>query len=139
MVEKDVLCSIKPQYVEKILNGSKTVELRRKFNVELINSRLFIYATSPVMAVVASANIKNIEYFDIQKIWNLYGDASGITENSYYNYFKNCELGYVIHLDNVKKLPNEILRSNLIKKGIYPPQSYRYIEWKNLKKTEHDQ
>jgi hypothetical protein len=40
---QDVLFSIKPNYADKILDGRKTVELRRRFtNSEVIGSLAFI-------------------------------------------------------------------------------------------------
>ena len=94
MVSRDVLCSIKPKYVELILNGSKTLELRRKFNRDLVNSSIFIYATHPVMAVVASATITKIETLEIFEIWRQYEGQSGVNEAHFFDYFKGCELGW---------------------------------------------
>lgn len=44
---KSILISIKPEYVEKILNGEKTIEIRKtKPNIEL-PCKVYIYCTKP--------------------------------------------------------------------------------------------
>ena len=54
--QRDVVLSIKPVYSEKILNGSKTVKLRRRFPVSAPNGTLaYIYSTSPVKAISRTA------------------------------------------------------------------------------------
>ena len=49
----DVILSIKPKHVEKILSGEKQYEFRKQIfkNPEVEN--IFIYASSPVKKIVA--------------------------------------------------------------------------------------
>ena len=79
---KSILISIKPQYVEKILNGEKTIEIRKtKPNIEL-PCKVYIYCTMPnkqenrkphswevvwLKRVVAEFTLKNISYW--QPYW----------------------------------------------------------------------
>ena len=59
MVSDSILISIKPEYVEKIFNGEKKWEYRRKTpNTDV--KKMVIYATAPVSAVVGEAEIKSI-------------------------------------------------------------------------------
>ncbi len=53
--------SIHPRYVEAILDGRKTVELRKRMPRAEIGTQLVIYASMPKCAVVASAVIDRIE------------------------------------------------------------------------------
>ena len=54
--QRDVVLSLEPVYSEKILNGSKTVKLRRRFSVSAPNGALaYIYSTSPVKAISRTA------------------------------------------------------------------------------------
>ena len=60
-IKRDVLMSIRPQYASKILDGRKTVELRRKFpEVGAIGATVLIYSSSPVKAIVGTARIKKV-------------------------------------------------------------------------------
>jgi predicted transcriptional regulator len=54
--KRDFLLSIHPTYVEKIVGGMKTVELRRRFAEDVApGAILLIYSTSPTQALVGSA------------------------------------------------------------------------------------
>src|SRR6266851_9958504 len=59
---KDLLISIKPEYASAILEGRKTVELRRKFPEDVaFGSRLYIYSSSPIQAVVGIASVTRVD------------------------------------------------------------------------------
>lgn len=57
----NIILSIHPEYVEKILAGEKTVELRRllpRQNVE----KIYIYSTSPVKKIVGYFTGRRFDY-----------------------------------------------------------------------------
>ena len=59
-MQDTVLLSIRPEFVEMILNGEKHFEYRRiPFRRENIN-RMIIYATSPVCRVVGECLIDGV-------------------------------------------------------------------------------
>lgn len=59
---KSILISIKPQWVEKILNGEKTIEIRKsKPNVEL-PCKVYIYCTNGYMLY----DLRNEDYLDLK-------------------------------------------------------------------------
>jgi hypothetical protein len=49
-IKNDILISIQPEYADQIMDGCKTVELRRRF-VETLDqdTRLFIYSSNPAI------------------------------------------------------------------------------------------
>jgi predicted transcriptional regulator len=53
----DALISIRPGYANAILDGTKTIELRRRVPELVSGTRLWIYATRPTAAVVGVAPI----------------------------------------------------------------------------------
>ena len=57
---RSLLISIRPTFVEQILTGTKTVELRRKKPQLRPGAAVYIYATAPVKAVVARAQLAGI-------------------------------------------------------------------------------
>ena len=55
-LKRNVLISVRPLYAKEIVEGRKTVELRRKFpGTEAAGGTVVIYSSSPVRAVVAVA------------------------------------------------------------------------------------
>lgn len=119
-----VLMSIKPEYVEKILNGTKKYEYR-KMKTKLDIDKIIIYSTNPVKKVVAEVEVKNILIDTPENIWNKTKEYSGTTKKFYDAYFKNkkeaiaYELYEIIIYDNPKTL-SELGINNV-------PQSYMYI------------
>ena len=44
---KSIMISIQPQYVEKILNGEKTIEIRKTMPKCELPCKVYIYCTKP--------------------------------------------------------------------------------------------
>ncbi|WP_262029429.1 hypothetical protein [Microvirga sp. Mcv34] len=124
-----VLMSIRPQYVRKILEGTKTVELRRKFSQNFQSGVLLIYATAPVMAVVGAARIVLAKDMPITQIWRMHRKESGVCKTEFDAYFHNVERGYVLSLSQVMPLENCVTRGEMYERyGLVPPQSYRILD-----------
>lgn len=58
--DKSVLMSIKPQWVAKILNGEKTIEVRKKFPKDFVGW-VYIYCTKGGVGVIKDRNGKAVE------------------------------------------------------------------------------
>jgi predicted transcriptional regulator len=128
--KRDVLFSIHPFYADKILDGQKTVELRRKFpEFGTSGSTALIYATSPVRAVVGTARIKTVFRLSLSKLWKAHGAAACIARGDFDGYFAGQDYGFAIMLDSAKQLKSQLAASVLeVEFGIVPPQSYRYLD-----------
>jgi predicted transcriptional regulator len=126
---QDVLFSIKPNYADKILDGRKTVELRRRFtNSEVTGSLAFIYSTSPVRELVGYARIRDVRRLSVGDIWREYRDAAGIDKADFDSYFEGKREGYVIVLDEPTRLADGVPIADLRERfGFVPPQSFRYV------------
>ena len=65
--------SIKPQYATRIVDGVKTVELRRRFPYGTVTgARLYVYASVPIQALIGYATISTVERLAIREIWEKY-------------------------------------------------------------------
>ena len=124
-----VLFSVKPAYADKILDGRKTVELRRRFtNAEVVGSLAFIYSTSPVRELVGYARIRDVRLLRIVDIWREYRDVAGIDKVDFDSYFAGKREGYVIVLDEPTRLAGGVPIADLRERfGFVPPQSFRYV------------
>jgi predicted transcriptional regulator len=126
---QDVLFSIKPTYADKILDGRKTVELRRRFtDAEVVGSLAYIYSTSPVRELVGYARIRDVRRLRVRDIWREYRDAAGIGKSDFDAYFEGRREGYVIVLDEPTRLADGVPIQRLRERfGFVPPQSFRYV------------
>lgn len=127
---RDVVLSVHPKYSEKILQGQKTVELRRRFPMpEQSGITLYIYSTSPVQAMVGMAGIKEVQKLPVQKIWTEFNKSALIKSKDFRRYFRKLESGFVLILYDVRPFPQPIQLSRLREEfGFRPPQSFLYVK-----------
>lgn len=138
--QRDVVLSIKPNYSKSILDGRKTVELRRRFPVSAPNGTLaYIYSTSPVKAMVGTAAIRNVLKLPIEQLWAEFETTASIERDQFNAYFEGLEQGFALILDDAKAfsrpLPLNELRENF---GFEPPQSFLYAK-RDLRKAVRDE
>jgi len=119
-----ILLSIKPEYVEKILDGRKKFEFRKrisKYEVETI----IVYSTSPAMKVLAEVKVEGILAFSPTKLWKKTKMSAGISREKYRAYFKGCKVAYAFKLGEVVVCsPPKTLQDYGV---ATPPQSFVYI------------
>jgi len=119
-----ILLSINPEHVENILNGSKLFEFRKircKNNVD----KIVIYATFPVMRVVAEVDVENVIEGDLDEVWNHTKKYSGIKRSFYDKYYNGKNKAVAYKLRNVKKYKRQKLLSDF---GVRcAPQSFVYL------------
>ena len=137
---RDVVLSIKPYYTDKIFQGLKTVELRRRFPVSAPKGTLaYIYSTSPVRAMVGMAEIQDVLKLPVEKIWHDFSENAFIERQKFDQYFEGISEGYALKFANVRLFQRRLHLSELrVKYGFEPPQSYLYVKH-NLRKALRDE
>lgn len=120
--------SIRPTYVERILDGRKTIELRRRFPIPLEpGSDVLLYSTSPVQSIVAIASLESVIELAVSWLWRTCGHAAAVTRQEFESYFEGRQRGYALRLDCVRRLAKPIHLSDLARRFEFsPPQSYCY-------------
>ena len=119
-----LLMSINPEHVENILSGNKKFEFRKTKCKEHIDS-IIIYSTSPVMKIVAEAEVTDIIEDTPQAIWKKTKYAAGIDKSFFDKYYsgRNTAVAYV--LGKVKRYEAPKRLSDFGVKAA--PQSYVYV------------
>ncbi|MBF0568295.1 MAG: ASCH domain-containing protein [Nitrospirae bacterium] len=126
MIKRHILISIKPEYANKIFDGTKTVELRRKFPKLEKRCLAFVYATAPVKALIGVCQIEKVISAPPQELWSKVGKQAGITYDEYNKYFSGALEAQGIFFSATTLFPEPIpLHEVWI--GVTAPQSYRYI------------
>lgn len=121
-----VLLSIKPEFAEKIFDGTKKYEFRRSVFKNKNVKTVVVYASSPVQQVIGEFEIETILNHNLQELWNLTKDYSGITKNFFFEYFINKENGYAIKIKEAKRYDRALsLKDDF---NATPPQSFMYLE-----------
>ena len=102
--QRDVVLSIRPSYSTKIMQGIKTVELRRRFPVSAPRGTIaYIYSTSPVQAMVGSAEIAQVMKLPVADIWKKFNKMAQIERSSFNEYVTVRKEGFGIRFTNVRR------------------------------------
>ncbi|VEU79962.1 ASCH domain-containing protein [Haploplasma axanthum] len=121
---KKILISINPQYVARILDGSKKYEFRTKAAKQDIN-KLIIYSTFPTKKVVAEVEIIEVLEMTPEDLWEETKTYSGIELDAYTKYFENRKVAYAYKLGKIRRFAEP---RDLEYYGIsFAPQSFVYI------------
>lgn len=125
---RDVVLSVRPTYSTKIMEGKKTIELRRRFPVSAPRGTIaYIYSTSPVQAMVGSAEIAGIFKLPVPDIWERFGKMAEIEQSSFDEYFAGVRDGFALRFTNVRAFSRSIELPELRRRfGFEPPQSFLY-------------
>lgn len=132
-----LLVSIKEKYVNKILSGEKTIELRKSKPKAQIGDTIVIYTTQPKKAITAIAVIKNIIVLAPTDMWVQHQSNLGVSKDEFENYYQANDKAIGIELSHVHVLDEEILLSaiKVVYPGFSPPQTFRYLnKFESLKK-----
>lgn len=122
---KALLLSIKPEYVEKILQGEKKFEYRKRLAKEDV-SYIYVYSTAPSMKVVASVHIEGHLSDSPTALWEKTKAAAGISRAKFRDYFRGCKTAYAYKLGKVEVFESP---KNLSDLGVaVAPQSFVYIK-----------
>lgn len=135
MPDNTILLSIKPQYAEKIFEGSKTVELRRVFPKRIKQGALvLIYVSSPVKSLSGSFKVVRVVKKPVKELWKIVNKKAGVTYEEFNTYYEGTSVGVAIFFTEVCRHRNPIELKDLKKKvlGFSPPQGFRYANRKEL-------
>jgi len=83
----DILLSINPQFVDKIISGEKKYEFRTRVAKKRVK-RIVIYCTFPRMKILAEAEILGVLKMDPESLWKETQKQAGITKSFFDAYFK---------------------------------------------------
>lgn len=121
-----VLLSIKPEFAEKIFDGTKKYEFRKNIFKNTDVTTVVVYASSPVQRVIGEFSIETILNDNIDAVWKETAPFSGITHDFYLSYFANKERAYAIKIRDARRYrkARRLSDYNLA----YAPQSFAYIQ-----------
>jgi predicted transcriptional regulator len=119
----DAIISIHPVYADAILTGEKTIELRRRFPELSSGTRLWIYSTRPIGAVIGFATIRDVLRAHPATIWKRHGEDAGVDHASFKTYFDGAREAVAILLAAARRVgPITIDQLREIRERFHPPQ-----------------
>lgn len=120
-----VILSIKPEFAEKIFNGSKKFEFRRRLYKNKQIRTIVVYASSPISKVIGEFEIGDVIHDELNSLWQATSEHSGISRDYYFDYFKGTDKGYAIAVKKAELYEEPVCIKETF--GIKPPQSFAYL------------
>lgn len=128
-INEAIILSAKPRYAALIVDGTKTVELRRKAPLRW-NLPVLLYASSPMQCLLATCRIWKIQKDRPTVFRDQVLALCGLTEAEFSAYFEGCEVGAALYLRDVVPLskPPTLAEMRARVPTFRPPQNFGYIE-----------
>jgi predicted transcriptional regulator len=118
--------SIKPEFVEKIFDGTKRYEYRKIQFKQTSVRTVVVYSTQPVGQIVGEFDIDEILCDEPLALWETTHDGAGIDAAFFGQYFLGRERAVAIKIGSTR-LYDPPLDPNDLFENFVAPQSFRYI------------
>jgi|WetSurMetagenome_2_1015567.scaffolds.fasta_scaffold80334_2 predicted transcriptional regulator len=129
------LLSIKPEYSEKIFEGTKKVELRKKIP-KAKHMYFLVYESSPTQSLRGLIKIKGVKHLPISEIISGYSKKAAVKPQFISEYYRNHDMGYVIEIEKTREFKNLIKIDSIRKRMKFsPPQNYMYFNPEDIMPT----
>lgn len=109
-----VILSIKPEFANKIFNGTKKFEFRRTLFKNKEVKKIVVYASAPISKVIGEFEIDRIFHEELDLLWNQTSKFSGITEDYYTEYFNGKDTGYAIEVKTQRNMKSSCVSSKIL-------------------------
>jgi predicted transcriptional regulator len=123
-VASAVIISIKPEFAHRILDGSKTIELRRSAMGLEPRDVVLVYISAPEQRLGFWFRVAKVETLPVEGMWSRHADRLGIDRDQYLAYFAGAETATGLHVSDVTALAPAIplARMQELAPGFVPPQ-----------------
>jgi len=126
-LDNRIVISIKPKYLDRIVAGTKLVEVRKRFSRRWLGCRAVLYGSHPLSSLVGEATISAITIGSPASIWSKYRERIGAEWREFDEYAGKCLEVSAIELADVAPYiaPVGLAQlSHLTQKDLCPPQSF---------------
>lgn len=124
-----VLLSVRPRFAEALLDGTKTVEVRRRRAHIADGALCLLYASSPTRALVGAIRVHKTEVAGPDTLWDRHGDAMGLNRNEYDVYLAGAHQPCAILVSSATRFATPVVLRELRRRhaAFVTPQSYRFL------------
>ncbi len=129
-MSRAALISIRPEHANSIISGKKVYEYRKVLPKRDISS-LVLYCTAPVKKITAVVEVKSRLVGSLAEIWNNTSHGSGISRNSYLDYYSGKQSASAFILGDVYQMESPMDLSDLPGQKT-SPQSFYYLDEEDM-------
>lgn len=120
-----ILLSIKPEYANKIFDGQKHYEYRKRIPKKEV-SKIVVYSSAPEQAVIGEVEVVKTLKMKPTPLWNSTKANAGISRSKYRKYFSGCTTAYAFVIGSFEKYPTSKSLADLNIQSA--PQSFVYLD-----------
>jgi predicted transcriptional regulator len=124
MAVTTLIFSLAPRWIDGVLVGSKTVELRRRPPQITSAVPAYLYETRPHCRIRIKCFVGPVLSLSPDALWKEVGSKSLVDRNYFDKYFEGAELAHAIAIRDVVDLGTAITLERLRAVGFTPPQSW---------------
>ncbi|MGC5247424.1 ASCH domain-containing protein [Gordonia sp. DT219] len=123
------MLSVHPRHVRNIVNGKKTIELRKTRPNVLPGQPVVIYETFPMSAVVATCRVARIVVVDVADLQHSVLKDACVSAAEIERYFRGRDTAYLIHLEEVRVLRDPVRLNDIRRNRAFaPPQTWHFLD-----------
>lgn len=126
-LDNKILISVRPKYLDRIIAGTKVVEIRRRFSERWLGCRVVLYGSHPVKALVGEATVYRIARGSPEEIWSRYRVEMCAERDEFEKYTNACREVSAIELGDVASYIAPIRLEDLsrcVQANLRPPMSF---------------
>lgn len=122
-----VLLSIKPEFAERIFEGTKRYEFRKVVYANRRVQTVVVYVTRPVGRIIGEFDVEGIVEAAPGCLWAETQPHAGITREFFDAYFEGRDRAFAIRVGAVRRYETPLVPEEVIE-DFTPPQSYMYVD-----------
>lgn len=122
----NLIISIKPQFVSKIISKEKNTNLERIFLKKPVE-KIFIYSTVPDKEIVGYFECDKVIEDTPDNLWNNFSNDAGISKQNFFEYFLEKEKGFAMEISKLTLFKDHIDVDDIC--GFVAPQSFKYVDY----------
>ena len=120
-----ILLSIKPEYANRIFDGQKQYEYRKRIPKKEV-SKIVVYSSAPEQAVIGEIEVIKTLKMKPTPLWNSTKANAGISRSKYRKYFSGCTMAYAFVIGSSEKYPTSKSLADFNIQSA--PQSFVYLD-----------
>lgn len=125
-----MLISLRPCHADKVFDGLKKAEFRRRALRQLEGREAFVYVTSPNMELRGGFRVGKVWTGTPEDIWGEVSPIAGIDKSTFDSYYAGCSVATALEIAEVWEYENPVSLRRL--REAFPnftvPQSWRYAK-----------
>jgi predicted transcriptional regulator len=128
--EQPVLLSVRPHFAAALIDGTKTVEMRRR-RMRLHDGTLcLLYASSPTRALTGALRVASVDHGTLDELWRRHGPRTALTRDEYDDYLDGRSTACALLVAEVIAFHTPVPLAELRRRSdaFVAPQSYRFVD-----------